>query len=352
MRTYYTYTNNATTLHLGSLKPKMARFALSILNSTINELNISSLKNKHIILAVSGGVDSIAMLGIFVSCQQYFNYTLHVCHYNHGIRKESDNEEKLIQELCKHFNLPYSIEKGNVPSFAQEKKIGLEEAGRILRYEFFAKCIQEQNAFCFCTAHHAQDLCEDVLMRLIRGTSWPKLAGMPSYDPKRKLLRPLLSIQKQELINFVQELSLPFAQDESNFDLSFQRNRIRHTILPLLEKENPQFYKNILKLKENAKYDTEFFEKNLQHLKNTLIYKNQEFSIPIHELQKQDKTIRLHFYHYLLEKLTQGHANNDTFERIDNAILHNKGNTEFKFSQQARFKIKNSFLIAYLKTNA
>ena len=313
------------------------------------ELNLTNLQQKKILLAVSGGVDFIAMLGIFVACKQYFNYKLHICHYNHGIRKESIDEEKLIRNLCLHFNIPYSIERGNVPSYAKDNKIGLEEAGRILRYHFFLKCLQEQNALCFCTAHHAQDLCEDVLMRLIRGTSWPKLAGMPSYDIKRKLLRPLLFTPKQKLVEFVSEISLPFAQDISNFDLSYQRNRIRHNIIPLLEKENPQFYKNILKLKENAKYDINFFDLAIKTLTQKLQQNKQEFFISIQELQSQEKTIRMHFYHYLLEKIGQGHANNDNFERLDTAVLKNHGNTEFKFSQNVRIKIKNSFLIAYKK---
>ncbi len=350
MRTYYTYNNNKTTLHLGSLKSKYARFSLHIVKKAMQELNIKNLQNKKILLAVSGGVDSIAMLGIFIASQQYFGYNLHICHYNHCIRKESIEEEKLIQKLCTHFNLSYSIGHGDVPHYAKEKKIGLEEAGRILRYAFFANCMQEQKALCICTAHHAQDLCEDILMRLIRGTSWPKLAGMPSYDPKRKLLRPLLSTQKQELIEFVTEISLPFAQDTSNFDLSFQRNRIRHTILPLFEKENPQFYKNILKLKENANYDTILFNKALTPLIQLIKQNNQELLIPIMELQKQEKTIRLHFYYYLLEKLGQGHANNDNFERLDTAVMQHHGNTEFKFSHNVRIKIKNSFLIAFIKT--
>lgn len=353
MKDYFNF-HSTQPLHLATIKPKQADFCLSVFKVLQEKLNISrkELQNTSFLLAVSGGPDSVAMLAIFKACQQYFGYKLHVAHFNHGIREESAEEEKLVQEICKRLDIPITMDKGDTPLYAEEHKTGLEEAGRILRYAFFSALRQKEKNCILCTAHHANDLCEDMLMRLIRGAAWPQLAGMPYFDSERQLLRPLLYTSKQELSDFAAQLDFPFALDTSNTDLSFLRNRVRERIIPLLEKENPKFYQNILKLKQNAEYD----EIHLQNETNTVLTHLEQCGnkliLPLAILQKNDKTIRLHTYRALLKKLGQGHSVSATFEKLDTAVMQSRGSSEFKFSNDVRMRIQEKKLYCFIKTNA
>lgn len=344
--------HNSCPLHLASISAKQAKFCLAVFHDMQEKLPFlqNSLQNYSFLLAVSGGIDSAAMLAIFAACQRHFGYQLHVAHFNHGIREASFAEENLMQDICRRLAVPLTIERGSTPQFAKERKTGLEEAGRILRYQFFAALQKKTKNTILCTAHHANDLCEDVLMRLLRGSVWTKVAGMPYFDEKRQLLRPLLYVTKQELKDFLLPLDFPFAEDESNKDEQFLRNRVRKNIIPLLEKENPQFYQNIIKLNQNARYDDIFFQQQIHAIFSFLEENAQFFSLPLAILQEKEKTIRMHTYHALLNKLGQGHAVNANFENLDRAIMKNQGNTLFKFSNHARMQIRDNKLYCFIKT--
>lgn len=346
--------HNSCPLHLAALPSKQAKFCLSVFNTLQEKVPqlCDTLQNYTFLLAVSGGIDSLAMLALFTACQKHFGYQLHVAHYNHGIREASLAEEKLMQTICRRLALPLTIERGNTPHYAKERKIGLEEAGRILRYDFFEKLQEETNNTILCTAHHANDLCEDVLMRLLRGSVWPQLAGMPYYDEKRQLLRPLLYVTKQRLAEFLLPLGFPIAEDETNADEQYLRNRIRKNIIPLLEAENPQFYQNIIKLNQNAHYDSMHFQKEVQEIFSYCEETEQGVLLPLFALQDKDKTIRMHAYHALLQKMGQGHAINASFENLDRAVMKNQGKNLFQFSQNVRMQIIHNTLYCFIKSNA
>lgn len=348
------YFHNAYPFHLGSIPTKQAKFCLTVFHTLQKKLPYlqGTLQNYTFLLAVSGGIDSLAMLAIFSACKRHFGYQLHVAHFNHGIRKESFAEEELMQTICNRLAVPLTIERGNTPRYAKEHKMGLEEAGRILRYHFFASLQKKKENTLLCTAHHANDLCEDVLMRLLRGAVWTQVAGMPYFDEERQLLRPLLYVTKQELTDFLLPLGFPFAEDLSNSDEQFLRNRIRKNIIPLLEKENPQFYQNIIKLNQNAHDDEMHFQKEITAIFSHLEETEQGLSLPIAILQKKDKTIRMHTYHTLLKKIGQGHAVNANFKRLDEAVMKNQGNTLFKFSHQVRMQIRDNMLYCFIKTRS
>lgn len=349
---YFLFENSAD-LHLATLAPKQSRFCLDIFKTMKQKLLLDAgrLKETNFLLAVSGGIDSIAMLTVFSACRRHFGYSLRAVHFHHGIRKESDSEEILFQKICTRLQIPFDIGHGNTPEFAKEQKIGLEEAGRILRYRFFSEISRKHGGCILCTAHHANDLCEDMLMRLIRGTAWPRLGGMAYYDESRRLLRPFLYTPKQELIDFVHGLHIPHTEDKSNADTNFTRNRIRHTILPLLESENPNFLKSAVKLKQNAEYDEEHFSREVQNVMQFL-KKDNECALPLEHLQKKDKSVRMHCYRYLLKQLGQGHPVNTIFEKLDAAVMQNSGNTVFKFSDNVRMAIRKNHLVCFVKSNA
>ncbi|WP_319781209.1 tRNA lysidine(34) synthetase TilS [Maridesulfovibrio sp.] len=212
------------------------------------------------LVGVSGGIDSTALLIIATLLARKSGGRVFCAHVDHGLRDESAGDGAFVKELCERLNVPVECLKADVKGYAEEHSIGLEEAGRIIRYDFFSSCLDKFGADFLLLAHHLGDLAEDVVMRLIRGTGWPALAGMDAYDPQRKLLRPLLSTDKRELETFLHAINCPWREDESNTSEAYTRNRIRNNIMPLLNEENPNLGAGLLRLKNQAELDEDFWK--------------------------------------------------------------------------------------------
>jgi tRNA(Ile)-lysidine synthase len=191
-----------------------------------------------VIVAVSGGADSIALLDILSSLPE-FPLNLIVAHLNHSLRgAESDGDEAFVRELAAHYGLPCEVGRADVQALSSMHKLSLEEAGRAARYAFLHELAARHRAHAIALAHHADDQAETVLMRLLRGAGATGLAGIA---PKtgNGLVRPLLGITRGEIEAYLQARGLAFRTDSSNADTSFLRNRIRHELLPYLATFNP-----------------------------------------------------------------------------------------------------------------
>jgi tRNA(Ile)-lysidine synthase len=185
-------------------------------------------------LAVSGGLDSMALLHLAARKK---DHQLMVIHFNHQLRgTESDGDEKFVKEQSEALGIPFFSGSGNVR--ANAKGISLEMAAREARHSFFATMGKANNAD-VVLAHHANDQIELFIMRLLRGIEGPGLAGMRpvSQTGETRLLRPLLGVSRQELERYVGENKVPFREDSSNAELFADRNRIRHLIIPALREE-------------------------------------------------------------------------------------------------------------------
>lgn len=340
---------NTTPLHLGSLTRQQALFCLKIWSFTQDALS-NKIKNKHYLLAVSGGVDSIALLLIFIALREKYELKLSVAHFNHSIRQASDEEQIFVENLCKRFNVPFYSDKEDIQSFATTQHLGLEEAGRLRRYVFFEKCRKKCKADYICTAHHGNDLGEDVIMRLIRGTTWPALGGMMPYDTTRKLLRPFLHSPKKELTAFVEQLGFSWCEDKSNSDTIYLRNRIRKNLMPILYEENTNFLEKITNLNTCAMREKAQYHKQIKKFWKHIKDKNRQIHIPLLPLNKTDEALRFHIYIHALDVLGAGHPQNKTLEKMNKAVIQNNGKTIFQFSHNARAKIENNFLIFYIQT--
>ncbi len=341
-------------LHLGSLSREQALLCLEV-KKKVDQLlatEFTGLKSERIkvLLAVSGGLDSVAMFAIFVALQRVLPLQLSIAHFNHSIREASKEEKIFVENLASYFNVPFYYQETDTPSYAQKNKIGLEEAGRILRYEFFKEVQNKHNLDLLFVAHHADDLAEDLLMRLIRGAAWPALGGMQEYVSEKKLFRPILFLGKVQLQSFVAELNLPYINDESNEDTQFLRNRVRKDILPLFLQENPEFLENIKNIHTCAQNDKTFFSQEIQKFWDKYAEQSQQkTSISLFSLQKQTKALRLRIYTYALSFFTYGFSNHHTLERLDVAVMENKGNSVFKFNGRVRAQISNGMLDFYMK---
>lgn len=189
----------------------------------------------RVVCAVSGGADSMALLWAMYLLKEKLNICLSAAHFDHHLRgEESTQDRAFVEAFCRDYGIPCVCGEGNVT--AGEK--GLEAAAREARYAFL-NALEGKIA----TAHTADDNAETILMHLIRGTG---LKGLGGINPQRgKIIRPMLTVTRQEVEAFLAEYSIPYVSDSSNETDAFLRNRIRHHIMPLLKEENPSLAQNL-----------------------------------------------------------------------------------------------------------
>jgi tRNA(Ile)-lysidine synthase len=214
-------------------------------------------RGQKILVAVSGGMDSLALLGVLLALAKKWRWKITVAHFNHQLRgRASEADEKLVRQTAATLNLPIVVERADVKRFAAQSKLSIEMAARKLRHEFFSRVAKQQKISVVALAHHADDQVELFFLRLLRGAGGEGLAGMkwsaPSpADKQIRLVRPLLDLNKGELREFVLENKIRFRHDATNFSLDAKRNRIRNELLPLLRKNyQPGLSKTILRLME------------------------------------------------------------------------------------------------------
>ena len=199
-------------------------------------------RREKILLAVSGGMDSMVLFELMRALAKEQGWQLTVAHLNHGLRgRSSDADERLAQREAKRKGLPFVSERAEVRNMAREKGISIEMAARQARHQFLARVARKTGCRRIALAHHADDQVELFFVRLLRGAGMEGLAGMhwrnPSpADPKVMLVRPLLSVTRKEIERFAKVENLRYRHDATNDSLDILRNRIRHELLPLLEK--------------------------------------------------------------------------------------------------------------------
>ncbi|MEG1244540.1 MAG: tRNA lysidine(34) synthetase TilS, partial [Oscillospiraceae bacterium] len=190
-----------------------------------------------VIVAFSGGADSIALLSFLNSMKEQFNIKLMAAHVNHGIRgKESDSDEHFVKQYCEKLNVDLKILHADVPAVAKLTGESEEECGRRIRYEFFESI--DKDAI-IATAHTLSDSVETVLFNLTRGTALKGLCGIP---PKRgNIIRPLIECKRSEIEEYCSKNKIAYVTDSTNNENIYSRNSIRHNVIPHLEKINPSF---------------------------------------------------------------------------------------------------------------
>lgn len=240
-------------------------------------------------LAVSGGSDSVGLLRIFLELRSDLGIVLSVVHLNHKLRgAESDEDEKFVTDLAHSHDLEFHCESTDVAAVAVERRQGLETCARELRYEFFRNLLQPDSAAPdrgtldkIATGHTLDDQAETVLMRIIRGTGTRGLGGIypavelhDEYDEALgQVIRPLLPVRRRELEQYLSKIGQPWRVDSSNRDAKFTRNRVRHVLLPLLEKEfNPAISEGLAELAEIARSEEDFWENEISGWLGTAIH--------------------------------------------------------------------------------
>ena len=210
---------------------------------------------ERVCVAISGGADSTALL-LLVHAANALGVGLSAIHVNHSLRaEESDADQQFVVDLCERLAIPLHLQKVDTATRAAAYRETIEEAGRNLRYAAFGSLLQQGQADVILTAHTLDDQAETVLMKLLRG-AW--LEGLSAISPTLELpggriLRPLLHTRREELRAYLTNIGQTWREDSSNSDDAFTRNRLRHSVLPVLRKENPAVDQTLANLAELAR---------------------------------------------------------------------------------------------------
>ena len=237
------------------------------------------LPHDTIIVAVSGGPDSVALLHIMHEISQHHMPLKLICaHVHHGFRVESDEEALMVERMAAKLDIPFVMEAVDVPAYMIESGKGTQEAARDKRYEFLIKTAVKYGARSIATAHHADDQAETVLLHLLRGSGPSGLTGMKFNRTIKnvELIRPLLRIYKTALVDVCESESLVYAIDESNLQSKYRRNEIRLDILPFLGQYNGQITQALNQLSSVMTAEDDYVEQAAAKMYHELVHKADE----------------------------------------------------------------------------
>ena len=261
---------------------------------TIKKYNLIN-SGDRIVLGVSGGPDSIAMLDILRQLRDEIKFEIYVVHINHNIRgKDADEDEEYVKKYCENYNIKCFSKKIDVPTIAQNEKIGTEEAGRKVRYEYFDEILQKTNSNKIGIAHNKNDKVETIIMHLLRGSG---VSGLRGIEPIRenKFIKPLIECDRQEIEKYCKENNLQPRIDKTNFENEYTRNKIRNIVIPYIKEQfNPNIIETKTRLSEVISNEDNFIEKIAQETYNKLlvIEENNRIELNLKEFNLLDEVLK------------------------------------------------------------
>ena len=262
-------------MHLKALEQRVINF--------VQQHKLLSNGDK-LVVAVSGGADSVCLLHILVQLRAKLGLKLHVAHLNHQLRgAESDSDTRYVSDLAHKLGVPATIEERDVAAYHANKGGSLEEAAREVRYSFLSQVANKVNASKVAVGHNRDDHVETILMHILRGAGTAGLCGLQPSSAlpgesgiQLEIVRPLLEITRQETLDYCQRYNLAPRSDSSNTSFSFLRNRVRLELLPVLRSYNPSIDKALLRLADIAGDDISFIEEQASSLWKSLTKEEDE----------------------------------------------------------------------------
>lgn len=279
-----------------------------ILN-TIMKYNLIG-NNDSIIVGVSGGPDSMCLLDALNEINKDENinlkFEIYVAHVNHMIRKEADSETEYVREFCKKNSIEFFVKKENVLKLAKEQKIGTEEAGRKLRYDFFNEIATKTKSNKIATAHNLNDKVETILMNIIRGTGPLGLKGIEPSRDNGKYIRPLIEIQRDKIEEYCEQRKLEPKFDKTNKENIYTRNKIRNMLIPYIKKEfNPNIIEAINRLSLIITDEQNYLQKNVNNIYEQILLdeSKDEVILDLKKFNKLDLVIKRKIILYTINRL-------------------------------------------------
>jgi tRNA(Ile)-lysidine synthase len=269
--------------------------------SFADKLDTSLFRSQDkLLIAVSGGVDSVVLLDMlakdFNKKNKDLTSFLGIAHCNFGLRgQESEEDEAFVASLAHHYQIPFFYKKFETLAFAEKHKLSIQVAARKLRYTWFDEILQTHHFQYVATAHHLNDSIETVLYNLAKGTG---IAGLHGILPKQgNIIRPLLTLSKQEITQYATDNQLVWREDSSNATDKYSRNLLRHQVVPILKQINPNledtFRDNLLRIRE-VEY---IFQKEVEKFKEKILSKNinwgveNTYYLDIHAIKQEENNL-------------------------------------------------------------
>lgn len=274
---------------------------------TIKKYNLIENGDK-LVLGVSGGPDSVSMLNVLKEINDDekidLKFEIVVAHINHNIRKEAKEDEDFVKKYCDENNIKFFVKSIDVEKIANNSKIGIEEAGRKVRYEFFDEVLKKTNSNKIAIAHNKNDKVETIIMNILRGSG---TLGLKGIEPKRgKYIRPLIEIEREKIEKYCDEENLNPRIDKTNFDNTYSRNKVRNVVIPYIKKEfNPNIIKTLDRLSELVKEEDEYIEEQVRKSYGELLIeeKDEEVILDLKKFNTYEKVIKSRVVLYTITKL-------------------------------------------------
>jgi len=301
----------------------------------------------RVLVALSGGVDSVTLLHLLICGKERIGFELAACHIHHMIRgEEADRDLEFCRKLCSQKKIPFFFELCNVPEYCRNHSCGMEEGARILRYRALDQVAAREGYGKIATAHNANDQCETLLFRLFRGTGVAGCAGIPPI--RDRYIRPLLRFSRSEIENYAQSFPLPFTSDSSNDDILISRNRIRHHIIKEAKEINPRAEESLLRFSQQAKWHASLLDALCNQLESSQKIDFSQGMVPLSLLKPlTENEAGYPVLHRVLEKMTNHNISID-FERFQALLSLLKRSTSGKIveiNRNAFFSIEMNDLL-------
>ncbi|MHB1420913.1 MAG: tRNA lysidine(34) synthetase TilS [Bacillota bacterium] len=276
--------------------------------------------DERVVVGVSGGADSMALLHCLVALGHEYNVGLHVAHLNHMFRPEAVEEARFVTEIAEAWGVSITACNYDVPQYIKEKRLSPQEAAREIRYAFFQKVAEKMGASKIAVGQHADDQAETVLMHLIRGGG---AEGLMAIEPLRgKVIRPLLGITRNEIEGYCRINGIPFCQDPSNKKPVYLRNRIRMELIPLLkDKYNPQIVGALGRTACILRDDHHYLEKITTRVYEELVggVNGEEQHFPLDKFLDLEPSLQRRLVRRCFERLA-GKGKNLSYQHVDEVL--------------------------------
>lgn len=309
---------------------------------TIRDHNLIE-ENDKILVGFSGGKDSSALLHLLMTLSKSYKIQIAIGHFNHKVRgDEANRDEEFCRQVGKDYSIDFFSDSYNMDNYAKENKISKEEAGRILRKNFFNRILREEGYNKIALAHNMDDQAETILMRIIRGTGLDGLKGIEYKSGS--IIRPILDISKSEIEEYINKEKISYVEDSTNKENDYNRNKIRNLLIPEIENNyNPNFKEALINLSNLAVEDSEFLDSYTEDTYKGLSNKGEDSTvISLDAFNRQSLPIKRRLIRrvFLLEN---GNINNLSFKNVEDINNLSQGPTGKAIENVNGLRIRTSY---------
>ena len=313
----------------------------------------------RVLLGVSGGPDSVALLHLLQSKAKEYGYTLHVVHVHHMLRPEAETEARYVEQLAAQYAIPFRLYKIDVVQYAQTHKMSLEQAGHAVRFQCFRDVKAYWNINKLALGHHRDDRAESVVLHMIQGCGPDGLCAMPPVDvwdasDGSKLIRPFAHVSKEKIVQYCIDEGLNYYIDATNLEPGFLRNRIRLELLPQMKQYNPQIAEALVRLQDVCSADLDYLTQQVEQVwARHSVMNTASVQFPAEVFRVQHVALQRRLLRYMYQAWT-GNTENLSFlqiEQMRSIAMQYDGTQDVDLANGVKFSRRYNMLYMNAKEN-